>query len=64
MDGRVKPGHDELSSKLIQQIQPNLILQHDPDHAQRRAAQRVRVLRARRLLVDGPEAHQHVELVR
>src|SRR3546814_10694241 len=33
--------------------QRQLVLDHQPDHAERRTAQRVRVLRAGRLLVDG-----------
>ena len=43
--------------------QPQIILQHDPDHAQRRAPQLIRIARPRRLLADRPEAHQRVELV-
>jgi hypothetical protein len=43
--------------------QAQVVLQRQPDHAQRRAAQRIRVFRAGRLLVDGPEADQRVELV-
>ena len=39
------------------------LLEHQPDHAQRRAPQRERVLRARGLLVDGEEADEGVELV-
>ena len=47
----------------LPRLQPHAVLQHDPDHAQRRPAQRIRVLAPRRLLVDGPEADQRVELV-
>ena len=39
------------------------ILQHNPSHPQRRAPQRVWVLRPCRLLVDRPERDEHVELV-
>ncbi len=39
------------------------ILQHDADHAKRRAPQRIGVLAAGRLLVDRPEADERVELV-
>ena len=41
-----------------------LILHHQPDHAQRRSAQRIGILAPRRLLVDRPETNQRVELVR
>ena len=41
----------------------NLVVEHEPDHAQRRATQRIRVLRSGRLLVDRPEAGEHVDLV-
>ena len=37
--------------------------QDNADHAQRRAPQRIRVLRSGRLLVDRPEARQNVDLV-
>ena len=39
------------------------IVEHDPDHAERRAAQRIWILASGRLLVDRPEAHQRIELV-
>ena len=41
----------------------SVVLEHDPDHPERRAPQRVGVLAARRLLVDRPETHQRIELV-
>ncbi|MNI25118.1 hypothetical protein D3C73_787570 [compost metagenome] len=43
-------------------MHPHPILQHQPDHAQRGAAQGVGVLRARGLFVDGEEADQGVQL--
>src|SRR6266536_1570733 len=42
---------------------PYVIVENYPYNTQRRSAQRVRVFRSRWLLVDDPEAHQHVELV-
>ena len=39
------------------------VVQHEPDDAERRAPQRIGILGAGRLLVDRPEARQHVELV-
>ena len=39
------------------------VFQDDPHHSQRRPSQRIGILAARRLLVDGPEADQDVELV-
>src|SRR3954471_4524942 len=46
-----------------QEMEPHLVLDDETDHAKRRAAQSVRVLRSGRLLVDHPEADEHVELV-
>ena len=39
------------------------ILDNQPDHTQRRAPQRIRILAPRRLLIDRPEADQRVDLV-
>src|SRR4029079_11588975 len=47
----------------IDQANLEVVLQHGADDAEGGAAQRVRILGAGGLLVDGPEAHQHVELV-
>ncbi len=53
----------EVAPQLHAQRQPQLILDDDADHAQRRAAQRVRILGAGRLFADGPEADQRVDLI-
>ena len=47
----------------LDERKPQLILQHNPDHPQRRSPQRVGVFAAGRLLVDRPEADQRIELV-
>src|SRR5690606_28730627 len=47
----------------VLQLQPQLVLQHQPDHTQSGAAQGEGVLGAGRLLVDGEEADEGVELV-
>ncbi len=40
------------------------LLQHNPNHTQRRPPQRIWVLAPGRLLVNRPEPHQRVQLVR
>ena len=45
------------------QAQSNLVVDHQPDHAQRGATQRIRVFRSGWLLVDRPEAGENVDLV-
>ncbi len=44
-------------------MNPDFVIQNNPDHPQRRPSQRVRVLAARRLFIDGPEADQRVDFV-
>ncbi len=51
------------ADEMQHEWESNTVLQHDADDAESGAAERVRVLGAGRLLVDGPEANQHVELV-
>ena len=41
----------------------NSVFKHDPDNAERGAAQRIRIFRAGRLFVDRPEANKRVDLV-
>ena len=56
----------KLPARMEQRLgeaQADFILQDDADDAEGGAAQRERVFRAGRLLVDGPEADEHVELV-
>ena len=45
------------------QRQTEFVLEDQPDHAERRAAERERVLRARGFLADREEANQAVNLV-
>ena len=54
-----------LERRFNQTRQPRakLVIENQPDNAQRRPAQRIRVLAAGRLLVDRPEADQRVDLV-
>ncbi len=53
----------ELPPQRHAQRQPQFVFDDDADDAERRAAQRVRVLGAGRLLVDRPEADQSIDLV-
>ena len=62
MDGDLVP--DDLPVDQRVEPQAQVIVDKDADHPQRRPAQRERVLRSRRLLVDGPEAGQRVDLSR
>ena len=59
----VEEGEEVDIRREARQRQPHPILDHQPDHAQSRAAQRIGVLAAGRLLVDRPEADEGVELV-
>ena len=45
------------------QAQSDLVVQHDPDHPQRRPSQRIGILAPGRLFVDRPEPDQRVDLV-
>ena len=53
----------QVRAKLLEERQAHAVLEHDADDAERGAAERIRVLGARGLLVDGPEARERVELV-
>src|SRR6185437_11584976 len=50
-------------AKYFRQMDSEFIADQYSDHAQRRAAQCIRVLTARRLLIDHPESNQSVDLV-
>ena len=47
----------------LAQVQIEIPLQQDPQHAERRATQAERILRAGRFLIDGENAGERIELV-
>ena len=43
--------------------QTQIVVDEDADHTQRRTTQRIRIFRAGRLLIDGPEAGENIQFV-